>query len=48
MFKKVTKGYNINDMFAYLLCAMNFKTQAHMKIQREMTKLGESKARRVG
>lgn len=25
MFKKVTKGYNINDMFAYLLCAMNFK-----------------------
>jgi len=25
MFKKVTKSYNINDMFAYLLCAMNFK-----------------------
>lgn len=40
--KKVTKSYNINDMFANLLRAMNFKfIQTQLQIQREMTKLKE-------
>lgn len=29
MLKKVTKSYNINDMFAYLSCAMNFNSEPY-------------------